>query len=432
MIQSNIYRLLFAVVAALLVFTVRVSAQLNSDSIMFLNFVKREFNIGFVAGVSPEREEFISESEIFHEELTKGSASFFLERQNRFFLPSMQQLSEFRLLIGPVTGTGNVSEESDEGVIDADRELSGIRGLLQSSYTNRFYYDKNNYTLVHLDAWAKYSYNRRTDQGTFTDSMDVTVPYERESEAQKLRYGFNARAGWGIGRVQPVNHYMAAEWLLEKYYTRRNFSEAEYLLVAKEIARIKHQRNSRTGLLSENEMEQLGGFLNSRLLLETHEEMVNDWSFTEFRPRYQGSRFEFGPFFSYFNREPDFVYGGFLQFENEKYCNLKWNRKLTAKISYNSYKHHDWMLLETNAGWSWYPTLRTEVGAGIKYVPGMTVEDFREYGPVRHNFIPYVEYFSQISRRYRIETTFAWRVAPDDQFMMAGPEFTVSVYRSRY
>jgi hypothetical protein len=160
--------------------------------------------------------------------------------------------------------------------------------------------------------------------------------------------------------------------------------------------------------------------------------MVNDWSFTEFRPRYQGSRFEFGPFFSYFNREPDFVYGGFLQFENEKYCNLKWNRKLTAKISYNSYKHHDWMLLETNAGWSWYPTLRTEVGAGVKYVPGMTVDDFREYGPVKHNFIPYIDYFSQISRRYRIETTFAWRVAPDDQFMMAGPEFSVSVYRSRY
>jgi hypothetical protein len=43
-----------------------------------------------------------------------------------------------------------------------------------------------------------------------------------------------------------------------------------------------------------------------------------------------------------------------------------------------------------------------------------------------------VEYFSQISRRYRIESTFAWRVAPDDQFMMAGPEFSVSVYRSKY
>jgi hypothetical protein len=432
MIQFNIYKPLFAIVVVMLVFTIRVSAQLNNDSIMFMNFVKREFNTGFVAGVSPEREDFRSKSELFHEELTSGSASIFFAKQNRFFLPFRQELTETRLLIGPVAGTGNILEESAAGVIDAERELTGIRGLLQSSSTNRFYFDKKNYTLVHLDGWAKYSYNRRTDIGTFTDSLDVVVPYERESEAGKLRYGFNARAGWGIGRVQPVNHYMASVWLLDKYYPRRNFSEAEYILVAKEIGRIKHQRNMRTGRLSKNEAEQLESFLNSRLFLETSGGMVNDWILTEFRPRYHGSRVEFGPFFSYFNREPDFVYGGFLQFENEKYCNLKWNRKLAARLSYNSYKHHDWMLLETSLGWSWYPSLRSEWGAGVKYVSGMTVEDLREYGPVRHNFIPYVEYFSQISRRYRIETTFAWRVAPDDQFMMAGPEFSVSLYRSRY
>jgi hypothetical protein len=432
MIQFNIYRFFFAVVAVMLVFTGKVSAQLNNDSIMFLNFVKKEFNTGFVAGMEPEREEFISKSELFHEELTNGSVSLFLERQNLFFLPFLQQLSEFRLLVGPVTGKGNIFEESATGSIVADRELSGIRGMVQGSSTNRFYFDKKNYTLVHLDAWATYSYSSRTDLGTVTDTFGVTTPYERESEAGKLRYGFNARAGWGIGRVQPVNHYMTSEWILEKYYPGRNFSEAEFMLVAKEIARIKHQRNIRTGNLSENEKEQLERFLNSRLFLETPEGMVNDYMFTEFRPRYHGTRVEFGPFFSYFNREPDFIYGGFLQFENAKYCNLKWNRNLSAKLSYNSYKHHDWMLLETNVGWNWYPSLRTEWGFGVKYIPGMTMEDFRDYGPVRHNFIPYVEYFSQISRRYRIESTFAWRVAPTEQFMTAGPEFSVSVYRSRY
>ncbi len=432
MIQFNIYRFFFAVVAVILVFSARVSAQFNNDSIMFLNFVKKEFNTGIVAGYESGREEFRSESELFQEELENGSVSIFIERKNLFFLPFMQQLTEFRLLIGPVAGKGNIFEESATGNIVADRELAGIQGLLQGSSTNRFYFDTKNYTLVHLDAWGKYSYNSRTDQGTVTDTFGVTTPYERESEAGKLRYGFNARAGWGIGRIQPVNHYMTSEWLLEKYYPGRNFSEAEFILVAKEIARIKHQRNIRTGNLTENEKEQLEQFLNSRLFLETPEGMVNDYMVTEYRPRYHGSRIEIGPFFSYFNREPDFVYGGFLQYENEKYCNLKWNRKLAAKLSYNSYKHHDWMLLETNAGWSWYPSLKTELGFGIKYVPGMTVKDFKEFGPVRHNFIPYVEYFSQISRRYRVETSLAWRVAPDDQFMMAGPEFSVSVYRSRY
>ena len=432
MIQFNIYRFFFAVVAVILVFSARVSAQFNNDSIMFLNFVKKEFNTGIVAGYESGREEFRSESELFQEELENGSVSIFIERKNLFFLPFMQQLTEFRLLIGPVAGKGNIFEESATGNIVADRELAGIQGLLQGSSTNRFYFDTKNYTLVHLDAWGKYSYNSRTDQGTVTDTFGVTTPYERESEAGKLRYGFNARAGWGIGRIQPVNHYMTSGWLLEKYYPGRNFSEAEFILVAKEIARIKHQRNIRTGNLAEIEKEQLEQFLNSRLFLETPEGMVNDYMVTEYRPRYHGSRIEIGPFFSYFNREPDFVYGGFLQFENAKYCNLKWNRNLAAKLSYNSYKHHDWMMLETALGWNWYPSLRTEWGFGVKYIPGLTVEDFRDYGPVRHNFIPYIEYFSQISRRYRIESTFAWRVAPTEQFMTAGPEFSVSVYRSRY
>ena len=428
----KIHQLITGFLILFMVFSFPAGAQINNDSTFLLNYIKKEFRAGIVARTLPEREEFRTGSELFREELQSGAVSFFIERQNRYFLPLRHELSEFRLVVGPVTGDGNIYDESANGIIDAERHVRGLSGMFQSSSTNRFYYGDNHYTLVHLDGWARYSYNRRTDTGAFTDSLGVTGPWENESEAGKFRVGFNARAGWGIGRIQPVNHYMTSVWLLQKYYPRRNFSEAEFMQVAKELGRIKHQRHETRGHSFETEMEQLVEFLKSRLYLENPEGIVNDWAFTEFRPRYQGTRFEFGPFFSYFNREPDFIYGGYLQFENQKYCNLKWNRKLAARLSYNSYKHHDWMLLETTAGWNWYPSLKNEWGAGVKYIPGMSVKEFREFGPVRHQFVPYVEYFSQISPRYRIEANFAWRVAPNDQFMMAGPEFSVSVYRSRY
>jgi hypothetical protein len=76
--------------------------------------------------------------------------------------------------------------------------------------------------------------------------------------------------------------------------------------------------------------------------------------------------------------------------------------------------------------------LKTEYGFGLKYMPGMVVDGFDDIGPIRHNFIPYLEYFSQVNSKYRIETALAWRIAPNDQFMLPGPEVSVSVYRSKY
>jgi hypothetical protein len=40
-------------------------------------------------------------------------------------------------------------------------------------------------------------------------------------------------------------------------------------------------------------------FLTVNLFLESPAGMESDWELTEFRPRFQGSRLEFGPFFNY-------------------------------------------------------------------------------------------------------------------------------------
>lgn len=407
------------------------SQETSSDPASY-SFIKQELNTGLVFSFGSEREELRTDVSRFFDQQKRGSAAFRWENRTRIFLPHRQETWGYRLEAGPWFGQGDIVDSSVVQKIDAGQKLTGIRGTIQVNYNSRFYFDQKNYTLISIDAWGNYDLFRRNAEGSLTDSNQVTMPYSEISEHSKFRYGFHAKAGWGIGRLNPVNHFVAATWLLETHYPGRLFSKDEIVAVAREIGRIKHQRNARSGHSSENEVKLLTGFLRKEMLLKAPETIEPEWLLTEFRPRFEGTRFEFGPFFNYFNREPDFVYGGYIKFENQKYCSLNRNRSFSAALSYNGYKRSDWILLETVLGWNFYPNLQNEYGFGVKYVPGMTVNGFDNLGTVRHNFIPYFEYFSQMSSKYRIETALAWRFAPNEQFMQPGPEVTVSVYRSKY
>lgn len=420
------------VISGFLVFSVTANGQVNADSSATFFFIKKEMNVGAVLSFEAEREEFRTDGSRDFEELRKGNAAFRWENRTWIYLPYRQENWNIRLEAGPYFGWGDWVDSSDVQVINAEQKLVGIVSNLQANYSGRFYIDRKNYTLVSVSAWGSYNLFRRNAEGSLIDSNQVAFAYDKIAEHSKLRYGIRAKAGWGIGRLDPMNHYMTAAWLLEKHYPGRLFSEEEVAKVAHEIGRIKSQRAARTGHSAENEWEQLAKFLNRQLLLKIPENAAHDWQLTEFRSRFNGSRFEFGPFFNYFNREPDMVYGGYLKYEKHNYCSLKRNRNLSASLSYNGYKNHDWVLLETDLGWTFYPNFKNEYGIGLKYIPGMVIDGFDNMGPVRHNFIPYLEYFSQISSKFRIETALAWRIAPNDQFMLPGPEVSVSVYRSRY
>ncbi len=219
---------------------------------------------------------------------------------------------------------------------------------------------------------------------------------------------------------------------MEKFYPGRIFSEKEIIILSQEIARIKNSRNIRAGHDFEKETDQLKKFLNWKMLLEVPSDITDVWRHSELRPRMQGRRVAFGPFFNYFNREPDFVYGGYVQFEDAKYCSAEWNRNFSVNLSYNGYKHHDWIFMEASVGWSYYAGLRSEYIFGLKYVPGMVVDSLDDLEPVRHGFIPFLGYFSQLNSRYRMEAELSLRIAPVEQFIVPGPQFSVSLYRSRY
>ncbi len=395
-------------------------------------FIKKELNTGVKFFASPEREELRTDESLFSLEQSIRGAVFELYSNNFLFQSFRQEYWSYGLELGPFIGKGNLADSSAIENINAQSSPSGLRGKLGAAYSSRFYWDSKSYTIVSIKAWGQYDIYRLNGKGTLIDSNKIIHSYENNSSHSKLQYGFQAKAGWGFGRLNPVNYIASSQWLLEKYYPGRNFSDEEIKAVAREIGKIKHQRNIHNGHSIENETKRLINFLNSTLFLESPAGIGRDWELTEFRPRFQGSRIELGPFFNYFNREPDFIYGGYIHYENQKYCSLNLNRNLNTGITYSSYKKVDWITFEATAGWNWFPSLKHEVGFGVRYLPGMAVYTLKNPEPVRHAVIPYLEYFTQLNSKYRIESEFAFRIAQKNGFVLPGPELTFSVYRSQY
>ena len=430
--KNTDFRLLFLVVLLFFGVSGYSTENFDNDSTVLFPFLKKELNTGFIYQLQQEREQELTDNSNYLEELTTNSLLFKWSNRNWKYLVFRQESWDYTFEAGPFLGSGTLVDSTETEYIDASQDVIGLRTRAAARYSSRFYYDFKNYTIVKVNAWGRFDFYRQNADGMRTDSLQVSAPYSEESDQSKFRYGFQAAAGWGRGRLNAMNHFMVAEYLLENNYERRNFSDEEITRLAVEIGKIKHSRNARAGHDAAIEAEQLKSFINRQMLLEAPESILADWEMGEFMPRMDGTRVELGPFFNYYNREPDFIYGGYLKFEHENYCNLNWNRVVKASLSYNSYKKQDWMLLETELGWSFYPNLKTRYDFGLKYVPGVTVNDIDDFGTVRHNFIPYVNYYSQLNSKYRMDLAFSWRISEKEKFMIPGPEVSVSFYRSRY
>jgi hypothetical protein len=202
--------------------------------------------------------------------------------------------------------------------------------------------------------------------------------------------------------------------------------------LADEIGRIKTRRNSKFAHNVKTESDSLNQFIQRKFLLTNIEHLEGDFELGEFLPRFDGSRVEAGPFFNYYNREPDFIYGAYFDFINEKYKSYQWNRNFGAAVKYNHYKKQDWVLAEINVGASYYRGLRCRFDFGVKYIPGIVINDVDDVEPIVHNFVPYLGYFTQLNQKIRMEANASLRITNDEQFMTAGPEFSFKFYRSNY
>ncbi len=391
---------------------------------------KQEINWGLNFSSVKQRESLKTDSSEYFEEMTNGTLNFFANNKFWHFNEFKQEQFSFSAQAGPLWGRGSWNDSTKIQEIDADHRIAGLRGYAVADYSYRFYYNSRSYTMVKLNGWGQYDWYRQSSEGTVTDSNLVVAGYSDVTKGGKWKAGIEARAGWGIGRLAATNHIMLAEYILEKYYFEKSFSQEEIQALAQIIGKVKNNREIITGHITEKELIPVMEFLNQRMFLLPKNIEANDWEMGEFLPRYHGNRVEFGPFFQYYNKEPDFVYGGYLLYENAKYINRKWNRNLSTAINYNAYKHNDWILGEITLNWSNYIKLKSQFDFGVRYIPGLEIagEEVNFY----NGLVPYFSYFTQLNPKSRMDLKLAWRFASDEKLMVPGPEISVSVYRSRY
>jgi hypothetical protein len=406
------------------------SEKTDTSKVYF--FIKKELNTGLYLYSSKEREELNTNETTNKEEIFLGSAGFRFENRVWNFLSFKQEFIDLTFDLGPFFGFGNWLDTTTVSSVDGNHSTIGIRAKLNIDYVNRFYYDHRNFTLIEVSAWGKNDLYFQNMEGVRVDSANLSTDFKNKDLFNKFRYGFQAKAGWGYGKLNPMNHYMTAGYIASEYYKGRNFSENEIEKLAAKINDIKQRRDPGIQHSPEKELAEIKEFLRSTMLLSPPEISVNEWETGEFVPRLQGSRIEFGPFFNYYNYEPDFYYGGFINYDCGKYINSKWNRNLNANVRYNIYKHHDWATFETNLGWSYYSGLKSKYSFGLKYIPGMVIRDWDDMDPVKHNFVPYVEYYTQVNAKTRMNLSFAWKIGDGENFMLSGPEFSLVIYQSRY
>lgn len=420
------------IVLLALIFTQKISAQTDAINNAVVSYKKQELNSGFVSSFGNEREELLTDETRLYREQSIFNAAYKIENTLWNLLDYKQEKLNFSFEIGPMGGYGNWIDSSKINLTTADHNLYGLRATADIHYWNRFYYDPKSYSLIDVRALGRYDVYQQHSTGTVIDSFGVSSPLDKSELNGDWRFGFEAKAAAGFGRLSPMNHLMTAHYLLEKYYPGRIFSDYEIAHFAQQIAELKHERQIRIGHDAEKEMDQLAEFVRGQMLLESPESMAAEWQYGEFDPRYEGTRFEIGPFFKYYNKEPDFVYGAYVQVDYAKYQNVKWNRNFGFNLKYSRYKKQDWATAELNLGWSYYAGLRNQIDFGVKYVPGIKINNFDNVGPLSHNLIPYFSYYSQLNARSRVRFNLAWRIADSEQFILPGPEFSLAFYRSRY
>jgi hypothetical protein len=425
--------IIFGISCLLVMSLVKISnAQYDFGNSGNFEFHKREFNWGLRYKTDNEREETRTDFTRDYEELKTGEVKLQLNNRLWNYLDDKQEQVEFNIETGPLWGNGNWIDSSSVENVEADHKISGLRTNASASYNSRFYYNKKNYTLVQINGWARYDIYSQNSSGISTDSDNFVTDFDEKTKEDKFRFNVNARAGWGIGKLKPMNHFMVADYFLKKYYAKNNLSQTEIIKFANEISKIKQRRNIATGHDTDVETQQMQEFLNQKMFMIPVTSLEEEWKTGEFSPRFDGNRVEFGPFFTYYNREPDFIYGGYLLFNNAKYCNVHWNRNFSAGINYNAYKKQDWILAELNIGWSYYIKLKSQIDFGFKYIPGIVLNESENMGKLNNGFIPYLGYFTQIDSKSRIDIKLSYRFSEDEKLMLSGPEFSVSVFRSRY
>jgi hypothetical protein len=180
-------------------------------------YIKKERTSGIFFKLNNEREELRNDESRYFEKGNNYGMKFQYSDKVWVYLPETQQYRGFSADFGFVGGNGSVLDSSKQSEIKADQVYAGVGTRLSGDYASRFYYSNKHYTLVQTSGYTNFNWYKQNQSGTQIQPQKAETPFQSNGYDAKFRAGLQAAAAWGYGRMNPVNHYFTARYILEKY-----------------------------------------------------------------------------------------------------------------------------------------------------------------------------------------------------------------------
>lgn len=281
-----------------------------------------------------------------------------------------------------------------------DTNKTAITSGLDFYWDRQVYFNKSK-IFIEISNYLQYGlhYDYKKDLHSYNNKIETD-----ESKNSRQRVNMKIGFGGGIGRIEKVNDFWQAYYMLEKLRGQkslaREFGEDDIYEFATLVSQLKNKRFFDSRLRKIAELQELDSFLHTKGLVEntniSYFTTLNDyWSYGSFGERKSGTVLkvllgpEYETYFIKNNEENSTILDQFYltltpSLESYKQLNLYWERHFKLSVASRAYHYQtieeDYYgiyyiseygnLLKANAelGYGFFPDSRTSLNFAIGYL----------------------------------------------------------------
>jgi hypothetical protein len=303
-----------------------------------------------------------------------------------------------RKRVESLSSTLNTSYDFSKSVNESDKITNKyISGYFSIDASERYYLTEDKWFLE-IDPGFYSNIGRNTSDGTSTGKLKSSTNY----------FGIELGLGAGIGRIENVTEFWQAYYILEGMKKQgllsRQTSSDDVSQLATLSSQLKSKRFFDSRLKKIDEMKSLDSLMHVTGLVENSDisyfNTINDyWNFANIPTRQSGKLLKLlvtplvsRNFYNLSNGEKHTTNTTSLRtaldFQCHKQMNLFWERFFYLNLSNNTtidsdenivYKYpKNFLRVNSNAGFDYYPNFRTQVRASVNYLVYQYMDELNE------------------------------------------------------
>ena len=310
-------------------------------------------------------------------------------------------------------------------------------GSINISSNNKFYFENNRFWGINFNFHTSAILNSSKQNFINPDNIENKISSSDLSFSNLISTSFSI----GKGRIEPVNDYIHAIYILNKLteegMASKNHEKKDIIKLAKFIAQLKNKRFFDSRKKRIFELEQLDSFLNINHIISQNDihyfTTLNDyWIYAGNQYRNEGKIFSFylKPEFQpnkNILKEQDTISGIFkynnfniapgFNFTSSKNLNLYWQRNYWIDINYPFFNYYtdtesifesdfsDHINVNAGFGYLYYPNTRTSLNFNLSSGYGLNSDNFILFN-TNSNISHSINFNLQISGYYYISPQF--------------------------